>query len=180
MKKLLAITALLAASSTSVLAQTAATQDVNLSANVPAFCTIGGVNAATPALTGNVNPQITNGQVTGGLLSLSGSPSAVVCNSNVRIDLASEKAGLTGPGTVSPGFTNKIHYSVVATVSDATSATFNTSSVSPTVFVDGTFGTAGAFTAGSLSIAVTTASTAPDYLLPGAYSDKLTVRLTPQ
>lgn len=181
MKKLLAITALLAASSTSVFAQTPATQEVSLSATVPAFCTIGGNNASSASVSGVITP--TNGQVAAGTVGLNGTPGTVVCNSNIRVDLKSLNKGLTGPGTSSGSFTNKIHYTASASVNSQTSASFDTSSsgVSADTYVEGAAYGGGAFAGGTLTIAVNTLATDTNtYLNPGAYSDTLTVKLTPQ
>lgn len=168
--------AVLVATATSALAQTA-TQDVNLSATVAGFCTIDGSNTGA-ARSATVTPT-TNGQVAAGSVTITGSDSPVVCNQNTRIQLRSAQAGLTGPGSPTGSFINKIHYTATATA-NAVTESINTTSATANVFTSpGTSSTAGAFS-GVLALSISTLATpSGSYLLPGSYSDTLTVQLTP-
>ncbi len=174
------------ASLTGAHAQTAATQDVTLSATVPSYCTIGGSNTPV-ALTGSITP--TNGRVTTAqAFTITGAPGTVVCNANVIVDLKSKNKGLTTIGTPSGSFTNVLHYTASAVLDDGTgtaTGTIDTSdagAVADTYYTAGASSatTAGAFSAGSLTITAAAVATAPSYLMTGTYGDTLTVRLTPQ
>jgi len=178
MKKLIISAAVLAATATGALAQTA-TQDVNLSAQVNGFCTIGTSNTGA-VLTGTVSPT-TNGQVGAGSVTLSGAPGTVVCNTNAAIGIQSLSNGLTGPGSPSGDFINKIHYTATAAIGSASAAITTTGTVTGPTSGTAATTTTGAFSAGSLDIAINTIATASNqYLLPGTYTDTLRITLTPQ
>lgn len=103
-------TAALVAMGGAVQAQGAASQQVNLTANVGGYCTIGG-SATGPARSATV-PTV-NGKATGGALNL-GADSTVICTSDARIQLTSLNAGLLNAASATSPYVNKIHYTASA------------------------------------------------------------------
>jgi len=156
-------------------AQTAAQQDVNISATVPSFCSIGGSSNPT-ALNATV-PVSSTGVVT--TTAIPFNVSNVVCNTAANVQATSQAGGIKNATSAPPGFTNIIDYTGSATFSGA-SSTVNTATVSSATGPEagGVAATSGA-ASGSLSISVTPQSPA-NPLIPGAYNDTLRVTITPQ
>ncbi len=160
---------LMAGSSGMAMAQ-AASQDVIINATVPLFCTIGG-SATGSALAPVVVPVSSLGVVN--TTTLNTSQANVTCNQKTHIDLTSLNGGVTGPASPPSGFTNKIHYTASAGVGVGTNGTLDTSGPTP-----GQGDTGAAFAGQTLSISITPQTpSAP--LVNGAYTDTLTVTLTP-
>lgn len=172
MKKFIAMAAILAATSGSAFAQ-AASQNVTITATVAAFCTIDGLATGT-ANTASATSQITNGQVTGGALTLANAASPSVCNKASTISMSSANKGILSATPATAPFINKIDYTATANVgaTQATYATIGDAAVN---------GTTGGATAENLVIAITTVSTPGTNYLVAAndYTDTLTVTLTP-
>lgn len=177
MKKIMTSAAIFAVMTTGAFAQ--ATQDVTITATVPAFCTIDGAATGTANTAVVPGASIVNGQAITAPVPLTNAASPSVCNKASTISLSSASAG---NGIVSPSnaasvtstFKNQIQYTASATIG-ATTATYASSGNVSTPAT-----TAGA-TAANLVIAVATVATPPTtYLLPGTdYSDVLTVTLAP-
>jgi hypothetical protein len=136
---------------------------------LPLFCTIGGLSTGS-ALAPVVVPVSPLGVVD--TTTLTASQTDVTCNQKTHIDLTSLNGGVTGPSAPS-GFTNKIHYNASAGVGVGTNGTLNTAAPSATQG-----DTAAAFAGQTLTINITP-QTPGAPLVNGAYTDTLTVTLTP-
>lgn len=157
-------------------AQTA-TQDIQISAQVNATCTInnaasGGVSTATIGITG-AGAVDTTTQVP------SGSPFAsVACNAPSNLRLTSQSGGVKTATAAVTGFTGRINYTASATWNSVT-ATIDTSLAGASGPYSGAIAPVATAFSGSLSVSITpTANTLP--LLAGTYSDILRVTLVPQ
>lgn len=154
----------------------AATQDINISATVPKYCTIGG--AANPAALNTTIPVSATGSVT--TTTQNFPVASVVCNTATDVLATSVSGGVKSATSAGPGFTNIINYTGVATFGAATS-TINTATVgTATASEAGNVAATGGATAGTLSIAVTPAQPASPLIAATDYSDVLRVTLTPQ
>ena len=174
MKKIIAASVVLAAMSSGAMAQ--ATQDVNLSATVPAFCSIDG-GSTTTARSADATSQISNGRVTGAVLTITGAAGVGVCNVASLITLTSEKAGLRSSTTATGDFVNRIDYIASATFGSQTNTLDSSSAAAGTPTAPTSVTGANA---GDVTIAITTTSTpSGKYLVPGGYADKLTVTSIP-
>jgi hypothetical protein len=153
-----------------------ATQDIDITANVPRFCSIGGV--ATPAALNTTIPVSTAGVVN--TTAQNFPVASVVCNFTADVLAESQNGGVVSPTAVAGGgFTNIIDYVATATFGGATS-TVNTSTTATATGAEGTDvqATSGAAT-GSLTITITPIAGSPK--LPASdYADTLRVTLTPQ
>lgn len=169
MKKLIMTAAILGLTATGA---AATDQDITLNATVTSFCSLNGSTAngsvATPvsiAVAGGVPGAVTAGSNT----------FAVVCNASSNVSLSSLNQGLTTGGSATAPFANKINYT--ATASGFAAGTLNTASAATT----GNIGVTGA-SATDLTVDVTAPAlpSGTSYLVPGSYTDTLTVRVVPQ
>lgn len=173
----LAVVLLLALSwSSAALAQTA-TQDIQISAQVNATCTInnaatGGVSTATIGITAA-------GAVDTSIVTPSGSPFAnVACNAPSNLRLTSQSGGVKTAAAAVTGFTGRINYTASATWNSVT-ASIDTSLAGASGPYLGVIAPVATAHSGSLSVSITpTANAQP--LLAGTYSDILRVTLVPQ
>jgi hypothetical protein len=157
--------------------QGVATQSVNLTANVGGYCTVDGT--PTGSLREAVVPT-SNGKVTGGSLTLTGTSGKVICTTNAKIQLTTASGGLTGPLPSDTNFTNKVHYTATASYNGTTDTLTTTDATTPGTTTTGSTTGGGAQTNQDLVLAVTVAPTpAGKFLVRGTYSDTLTVTLTP-
>jgi hypothetical protein len=158
--------------------QGVATQNVNLTANVGGYCTVDGT--ATGTVRSAVVPT-SNGKVAGGSLTLSGASGKVICTTNAKIQLKTASGGLTnGPAPTDVNFTNKVHFTATASYNGKTEQLITTDATPPGFTTPGTDTVGGPQTNQDLVLAVTVAATpAGKFLVSGAYSDTLTVTLTP-
>ena len=171
MRKYLVV-ALLAISSlttTSAANAQAVSQDIQLNATVPSYCTIDG-SATTSPLGPYTIPVSATGTVTTSTINVP--PIAnVVCNQAANISMTSTSDGVTRAGPAPSGATNVIDYAASASFGGAT-ATIDT------LLDVGSVGTTANAATGNLTVAITPQTpTLP--LAPGAYSDTLVVTLTP-
>jgi hypothetical protein len=176
MRNALVISALVAMPS-AALAQSAS-QQINLNAYVDSYCTIDG---AATGLTRTATVATANGQVAPGPMSLSGSAGTVLCSTNAKIQLTTANGGLTNGATLPDGnHVNKIHY-VASASYNGMNETLTTSDATPANFMTtGQTTTAGARSNAPLAIGITSVATQPGKsLVSGAYTDTITVTLTP-
>ncbi|MGE0055171.1 MAG: hypothetical protein AB7S74_13260 [Hyphomicrobium sp.] len=153
-------------------AQTA-TQDINISAIVDAYCTINNVTTGTAI---NETIPVTDGIVDTTLIS--NTIANVACNSSADVVATSLSGGVTLGGAPSSGATNIINYTGAATFGGVTS-TINTASTASATGneVGNTATTSGAAT-GNLVVTITPAQPSLP-LMPGTtYADILRVTLT--
>jgi hypothetical protein len=154
----------------------AATQDVNITATVPKYCTVGG--SATPAALNTTIPVSATGSVT--TTTQNFTVNSVVCNTAADVVATSVGGGVKSATAAAPGFTNVINYTGVATFGSATS-TINTATAPAASGAEaGNTAATGGATAGNLSISVTPAQPASPLMAGTDYSDVLRVTLTPQ
>ena len=155
-------------------AQTA-TQDINLTASVAAYCTIGGV--ATAAAITRAIP-ITNGTV--GAITTIPDIASVTCNGPTDVVATSLSGGVTTGVAPPSGFTNIINYTAVATFGTA-SSTINTATAAAAAGNEaGNTASTTAATSDVLTVTVTPAQPALPLMVSSAYADTLRVTLTPQ
>jgi hypothetical protein len=176
MKKLLIAAAAVAAMSSGAMAQTGASQDINLSASVASYCTIGGATGASITNLGasfgtNIGPAgvLANQQTV--------AIGTVVCNAPSNATLSSAKGALLGPQS-SGGLQNYINYNATTVglqTQASVAATVSTGAVTPTG--SGTVAQANAF---NNSVSVNITPVAATTLLAGSYSDVLTFAILPQ
>lgn len=153
-------------------AQTA-TQDINISATVDAYCTI---NNATTGTAINKTIPVSNGIVDTSVIS--NTIASVACNSAADVVATSLSGGVTMGGSPSSGTTNIINYTGAATFGGATS-TINTATTATASGNEAgnTATTSGAAT-GNLVVTITPAQPSLP-LMPGTtYADTLRVTLT--
>ncbi|MBI1385803.1 MAG: hypothetical protein GC150_12915 [Rhizobiales bacterium] len=178
MKKLLIGTAAAALMTAYSGAAFAADQDIDVSATVDAFCTIGGVaSAATLPLNLGTTGTGSTADLAGGSTSVT--LGTIICNAASNASLSSANGALTSGLAPVAGFDNSISYTATTTNLQAQpSLTANT----PGTPVDNTgapTAQASAFTASNVTVDVTvTANTNP--LLAGAYADTITFAIVPQ
>ncbi len=156
----------------------AAQQDVNISATVAPFCTIGG--SFTPAAAAATVPVSATGVVTTTAIDpFAGSPPTVICNTAADLKAVSVSGGVKNATAPAVGFTNIINYTGAASLG-ATTSTINTATVGTAAAQeDGNTASTSAAYSGTLAITVTPQTpTLP--LIPGGYSDILRVTITPQ
>ena len=154
----------------------AATQDVNITATVPKYCTIGGT--ATPAALNTTIPVSSTGSVTTATQNFT--VNTVVCNVATNVVATSVSGGVKSATAPASGFTNIIDYTGAATFGSATS-TINTATAPAAAGSEAgnTAATPGA-TAGDLTISVTPAQPSTPLMAATDYSDVLRITLTPQ
>lgn len=169
------VIALSLAAATGALAQ-AATQDLNITASVPKFCTVAG--SATPTALSTTIPVSATGTVT--TTTQNFTVNSVVCNTAADV-VATSTGGGVKSGTAAPsGFTNIINYTGTATFGTATS-TINTATVPAAAGAEpGSTGATTGATAGTLAISVAPAQPASPLISATDYADTLRVTLTPQ
>ena len=174
MKKVLISMAALAAMSSAAMAQSAS-QDINLSANVGKFCTIGG--SATPtAIAKTISTTSTGGVVT---TPIPVSIGAVVCNTASNVQLKSTNGALIG-GPSASGFVNYINYSATATIGsvaasvNANSTTGTSVPIAPTASPTG-----GATSDASVTVTITPVTNPLPLTAHNLYADILTVVVSP-
>jgi hypothetical protein len=170
-----AVAAVSMASATGAFAQ-AATQDLNITASVPKFCTVGG--SASPAALNTTIPVSSTGTVTTAAQNFT--VSSVTCNVATNVLATSTGGGVKSATSAPSGFTNIIDYTGAATFGSATS-TINTATAPAASGAEAgnTAATTGAVS-GSLTISVTPAQPASPLISATDYADTLRVTLTPQ
>lgn len=153
-----------------------ASQDVNISATVPAFCS---VTPATLSATVPVNAATGAVNTTAIAVTTASTGPVVTCNTAANVKAASVSGGVKNATTAPSGFSNVINYTGTATLG-STVATIDTSATAGAAGLEeGTAVSTGAAVSAGLAITVTPqASTSP--LIPGSYSDILRVTITPQ
>jgi hypothetical protein len=163
------------AASSAAFAQ-AATQDVNITATVPKYCSVAG--SATPTALNTTIPVSATGTVT--TTAQNFTVNSVVCNTAADVVATSVSGGVRSATAAPSGFTNIINYTGVAAFGSA-SSTVNTATVPAAAGAESgnTAATSGA-TAGNLTITVTPAQPASPLIAGTDYSDVLRVTLTPQ
>jgi len=162
------------------LAQTA-TQNITLNATVPGYCTVGGGGTASTSAT----IPVTNGAPNTAQITVAGLGS-VICNENATLTLTTTNGGVTSTGTTTPGtpptgFSNRIDYTAVAsygtnTPASATLLTSGTAGASSTVSGANTDGASSGL---PFSVKITPSTPAHTLVAGTAYSDTLSVLLTP-
>ncbi|MDX2158590.1 MAG: hypothetical protein SFW09_18985 [Hyphomicrobiaceae bacterium] len=146
-----------------------ATQNINLSATVADYCSIGGAASGTAV---NRSITVTNGTVSTSALSAV-TVGSVVCTKISDVTLATTNTGLTTATAPNASFQNVIHYTAAASFAGATPSLDTSAATSATAATN-----TGA-NLGTLTVNITPqANTLP--MLTGAYADVLVVTLTPQ
>lgn len=169
------VAALSMAAANSAFAQ-AATQDVNITATVPKYCTVGG--SATPTALNTTIPVSASGVVT--TTTQNFTVNSVVCNTAADVVATSVAGGVRSATAAASGFTNIIDYTGVAAFGTATS-TINTATVPAAAGAEaGNTAATGGATAGNLTISVTPVQPATPLMAGTDYSDTLRITLTPQ
>lgn len=163
------------AASSAAFAQ-AATQDVNITATVPKYCSVAG--SATPAALNTTIPISATGTVT--TTAQNFTVNSVVCNTAADVVATSVSGGVRSATAAASGFTNIINYTGVASFG-AASSTVNTATNPAAGGAEaGNTAATGGATAGNLTIAVTPAQPGLPLMAATDYSDVLRVTLTPQ
>lgn len=169
---LLTVMALFSASAAS--AQTA-TQDINLTATVASYCTIGGVTGPA-ALSRTV--AVTNGVVT--VTPINITVASVACNNTTNVIATSVSGGITTGVAPVSGATNIINYIGVATFNGA-SSTINTATVATAAASEaGNTASATGAATGNLTVTITPVQPSLPLTPSVAYADTLRVTLTAQ
>lgn len=177
-KKLLAAAAAAAVSAacaTGAFAQ-AATQDVQITASVPKFCTVGG--SATPSALTTTIPVTSTGNVT--TTQQNFTVNSVTCNTATNVVATSQSGGVKSSATAPSGFTNIIDYSASATFGSATSTVNTATNPAAAGAEAGTTGATSGAATGNLQISITPAQPSSPLVAGTDYSDTLRVTLTPQ
>ncbi len=176
MRKIMMAMAVLGLSCGAAQAQGVATQNVNLSAVVGGYCTIDGTSTGTAR---SAIVPVVNGIVTPGALTLPGSSGSVICTSNATIQMITSSKGLTYGTAPADPFVNKIHYTATASYNGKMES-LDTTTAAAGVATGGSLTTLGAQTGQPLDLTVTVLPTPTGkFLVNGAYSDTLTIKLTP-
>ena len=103
----------------------------------------------------------------------------VACNSTMKLEVTSQSGGVTTHVPAPPGFTNVINYTATATIGGISSTIDTSTNPVATGPEKGNAATATNPIKGSVTLTITPQQpTAP--LMPGSYSDALTVKITPQ
>lgn len=170
-----AMAALSMAAATGAHAQ-AATQDLNITASVPKFCSVNG--SATPAALSTTIPVSATGVVT--TTTQNFTVNTVTCNTAADVVATSTGGGVKSGSAAPSGFTNIINYTGTATFGTATS-TINTATAPLAAGAEAgnTAATAGA-TSGNLTISIAPTQPANPLISATDYADTLRVTLTPQ
>ena len=183
MRRLLMAAGLLGAVSAAAVAQTATTQDVNITASVAKFCTVawtsgGGGTSSPSVLTANI-PVNATGVVTTSPINFT--VNNAVCNTAANVVATSLSGGVKSGGTsAATGFTNIIDYTGVATLGSAVS-TINTATVGTASSSEaGNTASTGGAVSGSLSISITPAQPSLPLMAATDYADTLRITITPQ
>jgi hypothetical protein len=177
MKKLLcaiALGALAYPMSTDAMAQ-GASRDIPLVATVNSFCRIDGQTGPAPVGNVTINVDSDTGVVTPTTANVN--IGDVRCNKAATLVLSSLNGALISGVSTDPGFANYINYTATMTVPAALTLTAN-SVTGGTVPITNSVITGGA--RNNTGVVVVIASTGPALpLMPGSYSDTVTVSLTP-
>jgi hypothetical protein len=149
---------------------------VTVNGTVAKYCTINGV--ATGTTDTATIPVSALGAVTTSVINRS--YANVLCNVTSNVQLSSANGAVRIVTSPPSGFTNQINYSSTASFSGA-NAVFDTSSNPAATGAEsgGTSTTTSALPTGTLAVTITPQATAQP-LLPGSYSDVLTVSIIPQ
>jgi len=141
----------------------------SVSAAVNPSCTIGTQASATDPVPVRVRATSTSVDTS----TIRRTYSSITCNAPSSVTMTSARGGITNDATATGGSTNVINYGARATIGSAV-ATLDTASAQMT---PGTLATT--YGAASLSVDITPQQTALP-LTTGAYTDTLTITLTPQ
>jgi hypothetical protein len=163
-----------AACATGAFAQ-AATQDVQITASVPKFCTIGG--AATPTALTTTIPVSSTGTVT--TTPQSFTVNSVTCNTAINVVATSQGGGVKSSTPATSGFTNIIDYSASASFGTATSTLNTAANPAASGAEAGTTGSTSGAATGNLTISITPAQPSSPLVAGTDYADTLRVPLTP-
>lgn len=176
MKKLLAAAALICISATIATAQTA-TQDVTITASVPKFCTIAGID--NPSALSYLVPVSANGTVTTTTHSVT--VADVVCNAASDVTATSLSGGIKSATSAATNFTNIIDYTGTAKLGSTATSTIVTSTIASAAAPEAgnVADTVGAVAA-SLVITVTPAQPSLPLMAATDYADTLRVTLAPR
>lgn len=173
MKKIIMTAAMLGLTATGALAQTA-TQDVNITATVPKFCTIGGIT--NPAALNSTVPVSATGVVT--TTQISHTVANATCNTAADVVATSQSGGIKSATAAASGFTNIINYTGAATFGPATSTINTATNPAATAAEAGNTGdTLGAVT-GNLTITIDPVQPGSPLMAATDYADVLRVTLT--
>ncbi len=163
------------AAATGAFAQ-AATQDLNITATVPKFCTIGG--SASPSALNTTIPVNSTGTVT--TTAQNFTVNSVICNVATNVLATSTGGGVKSATTAPSGFTNIIDYTGAASFGSATS-TINTATAPAAAGAEaGNIAATTGAAAGNLTISVTPTQPTNPLISATDYADTLRVTLTPQ
>lgn len=154
----------------------AATQDVNITATVPKYCSVGG--SASPTALNTTIPVSATGTVT--TTAQNFTVNSVVCNTAADVVATSVSGGVRSTAAAAPGFTNVINYTGSATFGTATSTINTAANPAATGSEAGNTAATGGAAAGNLTITVTPAQPGSPLMAATDYSDVLRVTLTPQ
>lgn len=169
MKKIIMTAAILGLTASGAMA---ADQNININANVAAFCTIANASGTTATIDTVAATGLTSGSPTSPTMD-------VTCNKASTVNLASQNGGVTLGGAVEsdlspvPGFRNRIEY-VASVNGGAGPVSLNTSSDTS---ANGSFNAGAVATTGTAVSITPEASSIP--LLAGSYSDVLTLSVNP-
>jgi len=155
-------------------AQTA-TQNINIPAEVLAYCTINGLATGTVI---NRSIPVTGAGVVGAVTAIPAIAN-VACNGPTDLLATSISGGVTTGVAPPSGFTNTIDYTGVATFGTATS-TINTANGTAIANELGNVSSTAAATSDTLTVTITPAQPALPLMVSSAYADILRVTLTPQ
>ncbi len=175
MKKLMMTAAALALMAAGAGKAMAADQAINIGATVTSFCTIGGSTGSYAAALATI--PTSNGNVTPGVISVA--MGDIVCNNGADVKLSSSNGAVYTSATAA-GFQNFINYTATTTgITNPASVTAGDIDGSAGPAINGAPATnSGAFTASPVGVNITpTANSLP--LIAGAYSDVLTLTVTP-
>lgn len=155
-------------------AQTA-TQDINLSATVTSYCTIGG--STSPAALSDTIPVSAAGVVT--TTAINHTIASVVCNNVTNVLATSLTGAVKLSGAAPSGSSDIIDYTASATFNSATSNLDTATTPTATSSEAGSLATTTGAGSGNLTVSITPVQPALP-LAPGGYSDTLRVTLTAQ
>lgn len=169
------VLAIVVFSATPASAQTA-TQDINITATVPGFCSIAG--GFSPTALNTTIPVSSNGTVTTTVQNFT--INSVICNKITNVLATSQSGGVKSATAAASGFTNIIDYTGAATFGSVTS-TINTATITTAIAAEAgnTAATAGAVS-GDLTVAITPAQPSSPLMAATDYADILRITLTPQ
>lgn len=173
MKKLIMTAAILGLTASGAAAQTA-TQDVNITAEVPKFCTIAGITG--PAALNSTVPVSATGVVTTTLISHT--VANATCNTAADVIATSQSGGIKSATSAASGFTNIIDYTGSATLGAATSSINTVTAPAAAGSEAGNTADTGGAVTGNLTITITPAQPSVPLMAAADYADVLRVTLT--